>query len=60
MLTAAFTILRGMGSKNEDEADKDNIVGNSRLGSWVGEKLLGTSFPPPLFPDNPAKGGMKS
>ena len=45
MLTAAFTILRGMGSKNEDENDKDNIVGDARLGLWVGEKLFGT-FPP--------------
>lgn len=45
MLTAAFTILRGMGSKNEDEVDKDNIVGNARLGLWVGEKLLGPSLP---------------
>lgn len=50
MLTAAFTILRGMGSKNEDEGDKDNIVGNSRLGLWVGEKLLGTSHLSLLLP----------
>jgi hypothetical protein len=40
MLKAAFTILRGMGSRVSGD-DKDNIVGNAKLGLWVGERLLG-------------------
>lgn len=45
MLVASFTILRGMGSRVEDVNgnDKDNIVGNAKLGLWVGERLLGAS-----------------
>lgn len=41
MLKASFTILRGMGARVEG-GDPENTVGNARLGSWVGERLLGS------------------